>query len=60
MSIEIKIPKDRIKIDVNNLGEFIWWSHHLGIGPEKLLTIIGKAGVSVKEIREYKRLNRDP
>ena len=59
MSIEIKIPKDRTKIDANNLGELVWWSHHLGIRPEKMLSIIEKVGISAKEIREYKRLNRN-
>ena len=57
MSIEIKRPKDLSKIEVNNLGELIWWSHHLGIGPEKLLSIISKVGASPKETREYNRLN---
>lgn len=53
MSIEIQIPKDLKKIDVNNLGELIWWTNHLGICPEKILSIIEKVGNSIVEIRGY-------
>ena len=56
MSIEIKMPKDLIKINVTNLGELIWWSNHLGICPERILAIIDKVGTSAKEIMEYNRL----
>ncbi|MEO6548047.1 MAG: DUF3606 domain-containing protein [Ferruginibacter sp.] len=53
MSVEIKIPKDHSKIDVNDAGELIWWSIHLGISPEKLLSIVNKIGPSRKVIRDY-------
>jgi hypothetical protein len=58
MAIDIRTPKDHSKIDLNNLGEFIWWSHHLGIGPEELLFIIEKVGAGSKAVREYYWLNR--
>ncbi|CAN5483296.1 hypothetical protein BH11BAC5_BH11BAC5_51950 [soil metagenome] len=38
-------------INTNNFGEFIWWTHHLGINPEKLLAIIESSGASVAEVR---------
>ncbi|MEO7532503.1 MAG: DUF3606 domain-containing protein [Ferruginibacter sp.] len=50
---KIKLPKDKTKINVNDFGEFTWWCNHLGVGPENLLSIINKAGVSVVEIRKY-------
>ena len=53
MSVEMKIPKDLRKINVNELGELIWWSNHLGIGPEELLSAINKVGVSTEQIRRY-------
>ena len=58
MGIEIQIPKDTRKIDLNNLGELIWWSNHLDICPETLLGIINKVGPSLEKIKEYYRLNR--
>jgi len=51
--IVIKIPKDLYKIDVNNLGEFIWWSAHLGIGFEKLMSAIEKVGNNSNVVRQY-------
>ena len=53
MSIKIKLPADFTKVDVNDLGELIWWSNHLGISPEKLLSIINKVGSSIEEINKY-------
>ena len=53
MSIQIKVPSDFTKIDVNDLGELIWWSNHLGISPEKLLSIINKVGSSIEQINKY-------
>ena len=53
--IEIKKPKDLTKIDVNDMGELIWWTNHLDVSPEKLLMIIEKLGKSVIEIRQYLR-----
>jgi hypothetical protein len=54
MSIRIKLPTDFTKIDVNDLGEVIWWSNHFGISPEKLLSIINKVGTSSEEVIRYK------
>jgi hypothetical protein len=51
--IEIKIPKDSSKIDVNNLGEFIWWSAHLGTGFETLISAIEKVGNNSVAVRKY-------
>jgi len=52
-AFEIKIPKDLTKIDANNLGEFIWWAAHMGIGFEKLLSAIEKVGNKTIVVREY-------
>lgn len=60
MSIEIQMPKDFTKIDVNELGEFIWWSHHLGIGLEQLLSIVSSVGPNCTDVREYIRSNNKP
>ncbi|MEO7489818.1 MAG: DUF3606 domain-containing protein [Ferruginibacter sp.] len=49
--MQIKIPKNMNIINTNNFGEFIWWTHHLGINPEKLLAIIESSGASVAEVR---------
>lgn len=51
--LEMNIPSDQSKINTNNLGEFIWWCAHLGIGPEKLLISIERVGNSVEKIRDY-------
>ncbi|MDO9375368.1 MAG: DUF3606 domain-containing protein [Ferruginibacter sp.] len=53
MSITIKLPADLTTIDVNDLGELIWWSNHLEISPESLLLAINKVGSSVKEINIF-------
>jgi len=55
MSNELKmqIPSDKDKINTNNLGELIWWSAHLGVGPEKLLHTIERVGNSVEKIRAF-------
>ena len=54
MSIQIKLPSDFTKIDVNELGEVIWWTNHLGISPEDLLSIVNKVGPSTAEVRKHK------
>lgn len=51
--MEMKIPKDLTTINTNNLGEFIWWTAHLNIGPEILLSVIEKIGHNTEEIRKY-------
>ena len=51
--LHMKIPSDLSKIDVNDLGELIWWSAHLDIGPEELMSIICKVGSSLESIRKY-------
>lgn len=53
MSIALKLPRDLTQIDVNNLGELIWWSYHLGINPERILSIVDKVGNRVKDVRNY-------
>ena len=59
MSIKIKLPTDLTKVDLNDLGELIWWSNHLGISPEKLLSIINKVGSSIEEINKYNSGHKD-
>ena len=54
--LEMKVPSNLNKIDTNDLGEFIWWCAHIGIAPEKLLSIISKVGHSVEAVR--KELNQ--
>lgn len=53
MSIDVKIPANFDKVNTNELGELLWWTAHLGIGPEKLLSIINIVGNTVKDIRKY-------
>jgi len=53
MSVEMKIPKDLRKINVNELGELIWWSNHLGITPEDLWSALNKVGASTEQVRKY-------
>jgi hypothetical protein len=50
---EIKKPEDLTKINSNNMGELVWWSHYLGISPEKILSIIHKAGSSIEEVKKH-------
>ena len=56
--VEMQIPKNHYEIDANKLGEFIWWSTHLGIAPEKLLHIIEKTGSRLEDVRNYFELER--
>lgn len=51
--LEMQIPSDKTKINTNNLGELIWWCAHLGIGPEKLVSIIEKVGNSFEKVVSY-------
>ena len=51
---KIKLPADRTKIDINDPGEFIWWSNHLGISLEKLLSLVKKLGNSSETVRKHK------
>lgn len=53
MSIALKLPRDLTQIDVNNLGELIWWSYHLSISPERVLSIVDKVGNRAKDVRNY-------
>ena len=53
--IEMKVPKDRTKINTNDLGEFVWLSYHLGINMEVLLLIINEVGNSTEKIRLYNK-----
>ena len=50
---EIRKPKDLSKINSNHMGELLWWSYQLGTYPEKLLSIINKAGNSVEQVRRH-------
>jgi len=52
-SIEMTVPENQLLIDTNKLGEFLWWCAHLGIGPEKLLSIIEKVGNKSESVRAY-------
>ena len=54
--IKIKIPVKFDTINSNDLSELIWWSAHLGVGPEKLLSAIDHIGNSVPEVRKHIRL----
>jgi hypothetical protein len=36
------LPADKGKIDVNEPGEIIWWSNHLGVGLEIILSLVKK------------------
>ena len=49
---QIKIPRDQSKINVNDTGEFIWWSNHLGINLEELLRIVERVGNSATNVRK--------
>jgi len=55
MSQELKmqIPSNQTSINTNNLGELIWWCAHLGVGPEKLLSVIEKVGNSLEKVNAY-------
>ena len=53
MSIDVKIPANFDKVNTNELGELLWWTAHLGIGPEKLLSIINIVGNTAEDIRKY-------
>jgi hypothetical protein len=53
--IKIKIPANFEKINTNDLSELLWWSAHLGTGPEKLLSAIDHIGNSVYAIRIFIR-----
>jgi hypothetical protein len=47
---KIKKPKDLTKINQNDFGELLWWSHQFGVTIEKLITEVQKHGTDVKEI----------
>lgn len=54
MSLEyaIKKPDDLSKINVNDLGELLWWSYILGVSIEKLLTTVEKIGPSTEQVKK--------
>jgi len=56
MIIEIKIPVRFDSVNTNDLGELIWWSAHLGLGPEKILSVIDQVGNAAEDIRRYTQL----
>jgi len=41
------------KINVNHLGELLWWSYYFGTSPESLLTLVEKFGQNVNEIVKH-------
>jgi hypothetical protein len=45
-------PKDLTKINVNDFGELLWWSYHLNVSPEKILTTIEVFGNSVEQVKK--------
>ena len=49
--IKIKVPADLSAVNVNDLGELIWWSAHLSVEPEKLLSIINEVGASSDKVQ---------
>lgn len=53
MIIEAKIPNTIEHVNTNDLGELIWWAAHLGLGPEKLLSVIDIVGNGAEDIRKY-------
>ena len=55
MSQELKMqmPLNQTSIDINSLGELIWWCAHLGVSPEKLLSVTEKVGNSLEKVNAY-------
>jgi hypothetical protein len=51
MDYEIKKPKNPGKINVNDMGELLWWSYMLGISPEQLLAMVEEVGNSADAVR---------
>lgn len=51
--LKIKLPTDKRKIDLNEPGELIWWSNHLGIGLEKLLSVVRVVGQEAALVRKH-------
>ncbi|MEO7310401.1 MAG: DUF3606 domain-containing protein [Chitinophagaceae bacterium] len=45
-------PKDTSKINVNDIGEMIWWSYQLSTNPEKIISIVHKVGIAAEEVRK--------
>jgi hypothetical protein len=54
MSLDYAItkPNDLSKINVNELGELLWWSYILGVSVEKLLTTVEKVGPSSEQVKK--------
>ena len=48
----MKKPTDMTKININDIGELIWWSYHMGTNPEKILSVINKVGNGVEQVRK--------
>ncbi len=53
--LKIKLPADKGKIDVNEPGEIIWWSNHLGVGLEIIFSLVKKVGNSAELVRKELR-----
>lgn len=52
---EMKKPIDLSKININDIGELIWWSHNLSTSPETILSAVNKVGDSTELVRKYIR-----
>jgi len=46
-------PKDLNRINSKNVGELLWWSYHLGVTVEKIVTTIDEVGDATEEVRRY-------
>ena len=48
----VKKPQDMSKININDIGELIWWSYHFATSPEKILSIVNKVGTTAELVRK--------
>jgi hypothetical protein len=55
MDYEIKKPKNLGKININDMGELLWWSYMLSISPEQLLAIVEEVGNTADAVRSKVR-----
>jgi hypothetical protein len=57
MSLDYQVtkPTDLQNINVNNVGELLWWSYILNVTPEKLIALVERLGTSTEVIRKHLR-----
>jgi hypothetical protein len=57
MSLDYHVTKpiDLQSINVNSVGELLWWSYILNVTPEKLVTLVERLGTSTEVIRKHLR-----